>query len=150
MRRSSGERSGRAPGWTRTCVNSRRARRAGGERDSLGREARVSVGGVGRHVQEELLGRVGAPSLLHVAAVVVVPKVSVKFAVARRLGEIEGERGRDKKKTRRGEEGSSWLRRLQFNFSSHVNFTRFPLDHRKFTADRLELVGLEKFKTVCL
>lgn len=56
-------------------------RRAGCEWDSLGREARVSVGSVGRHVQEELLRWVGAPPLLHVAAVIVVPKVSVKFAV---------------------------------------------------------------------
>lgn len=51
--------------------------------DSLGREARVSVGGVGGHVEEELLGWVGAPALLHIAAVIVIPKVPVKITADR-------------------------------------------------------------------
>jgi len=45
--------------------------------DSLGREARVSIWGVGGHVEDELLGWIRAPALLHRTAVVVIPKVPV-------------------------------------------------------------------------
>lgn len=46
-------------------------------KDSLECEARVSIWGIGRNVKYELLRRIGAPPLLHCAAVIVIPKVSV-------------------------------------------------------------------------